>query len=312
MSFLKRQFPHLEALFDNAADRGKERATNVITGAMELIPWVMMLIGGFVCTSKSPLNKNASKNKTCIQDNAEATGNSFHYVLALIAASLPFIVILENLANLLQEDKGDPTKTSDAVYVITQLSNLGYGFATCFILSATDHGSAAARKRLLFFAIKVPAPVAQLGNDLPDSQTWLQRVVGSMQVAPWSVEKFLDPNYDMGCETLEPPAKHQKIGSSNEDDHMSIFKCFGHDWPPALSDVAAMIDLKGLVRREAELTILLNAAFPPGPTVLYEFIDVNNGLKRLLKYEAGKSSHRTCTAHGGRRCQQSHPRQRLS
>ena len=56
-------------------------------------------------STSTGLNKKASKNVNCVQEGAEDTGVSWARLAAHIAFFLPFLIILENLADLLEKHR---------------------------------------------------------------------------------------------------------------------------------------------------------------------------------------------------------------
>jgi site-specific DNA-cytosine methylase len=87
------------------------------------VPPTSLLFYGFTCLSRSPANNNRSKNKGCVQNGTEKTGEAFAHVQALVSATWPEACIGENLKELLEEG---PDSISDASYIKDWFNQHGY------------------------------------------------------------------------------------------------------------------------------------------------------------------------------------------
>ena len=245
-----------------------------------LIKHSNIMLAGFTCKARSPLNRNASKNRGCVQKESESTGESFKSVRSFLAQHLPDAVALENVTGLLA-DVPDSGKT-DAEYICETLRGIGYGTVVMAVLEASEFGSPAARKRVWW--------IACLGEDNGRSaiirRMLSSTVLGKGSAEPWC--KFLLPvEY---CELLEksPPEEKPKHAECDfKTEHMEGYDSVGLPWP---LDRTTVQFCEHLGQRELELAFFCNYVWPYdsstglGP----DFIDVNFSFKRVLS--KGKDS----------------------
>ena len=104
LEFLRKQFPGLQALVNDNNLLLQLKAHCHIHEKEVIIPSAVLFTAGFVCTSRTPNNKNRSEFKGCLQTGKNCpTQSSYTTILAIIALMLPIVVILENVKELLEE-----------------------------------------------------------------------------------------------------------------------------------------------------------------------------------------------------------------
>eukprot|EP00959_Pyramimonas_sp_CCMP1952_P349853 7330321-Pyramimonas_sp.AAC.1 len=67
----------------------RPKACNVINGKWMFVPAVDIAIFGFVCTDRSPLNKNRGKFQNSLQAQVGVTWQTFKYVLDFLQSAKP-------------------------------------------------------------------------------------------------------------------------------------------------------------------------------------------------------------------------------
>lgn len=142
-------------LFRDMAELQSTKAFCMRTRTRELVPFVDIFLGGFVCTSRSPLNKNRGTLMHCVQRQLGKTGASFSLVEKYVAANKPTMCVLENVPGLMQRQAhGD---VSDAQYIRDRFESMGYQ-VSMHLYDAATHGSIAPRERLWIIAILGEGP----------------------------------------------------------------------------------------------------------------------------------------------------------
>ena len=111
-----------------------------MSGSQQAVPWVALLICGFVCRTVSRLNR--LRSTTSIADEAGETGETFAKVLDFLRVHKPFSFICENVTGLAEVDL-----CSD------MLATFGYAVKT-FILNGLEYGFPASRSRVYFVGIR--------------------------------------------------------------------------------------------------------------------------------------------------------------
>ena len=140
IAFLKSQFG-MPLLFKDFRQAGASNvALDDVTNMVQVVPWAHILLAGFPCQQKSPLNKNAgsAENRQCIQRGEGRTGEGFLACLDYIKAHRPRIIILENVPQVVNHGEGERIANS--------LTNLGY-IVHHMQVEAGDYGSAVPRNR---------------------------------------------------------------------------------------------------------------------------------------------------------------------
>jgi site-specific DNA-cytosine methylase len=117
------------------------------TGASCAIPETHVLVGGFPCVQKSPLNPSASSHRACIQQGVGPTGAGFARVVSFAVHHNVPIVILENV----KIDVGDDD--SETRHMKREFNSKGYAFHMVRF-DAQNYGSAVTRDRTYFVAWK--------------------------------------------------------------------------------------------------------------------------------------------------------------
>ena len=119
------------------------------------IPWVFLLVAGFVCADKCKMSKNYADSKTSLQDGGGIglTAESFQDLYNYICLAPPSILILENLKDLLTPTL-DTKDLSVAAYIIRKLMLIGFSIVSYFVSKAEQVGSACVRWRIFFIAIR--------------------------------------------------------------------------------------------------------------------------------------------------------------
>ena len=77
-----------------------------------VLPQVHLLVAGFVCAARSPLNDQSRKHVGCCQKGEQDTGESWSYLINHIAAFKPESLLIEHVKELMI--KGPQDCMSDA------------------------------------------------------------------------------------------------------------------------------------------------------------------------------------------------------
>ena len=112
-----------EFLSADAADLTKPTAVNARTGLKDIVPFVFMLIAGFMCCDKTPANPNAKKMKTSMQSGEGQTSSTFEMILSYIGLAQPVLLILENVKEMLTFDH-DISGTNDAQWAMLEIDGI--------------------------------------------------------------------------------------------------------------------------------------------------------------------------------------------
>ena len=270
--------PGLSYLFADVRELGKTRAYNLVTKSTCVVPFVCILIAGFVCTSRSKLNKNSKHNTTCVEDGTGNTGITFEALFAYIALALPKMVILENVMEILNECE----------YIITKLKSIGYAAVVHVHASPTDYGSMATRNRKYFVAWRVPTE-----SSLPHK---FGQYIEEMKVPSFPAERFLLDDAVLQADEIANAAnapihgspKRQKIGDQGKyfkykEEHIDYYNGRELVWPPMVDVEMPYLRQKSLTRRQVESIFYLHMVFMKfgQELVVPEFVDANMSLKWL-------------------------------
>lgn len=287
--FIKTQHPEVPMMIATLADLAGDMALNLLSNEEELIPWVMLFVCGFPCTSRTPLSSQAKLHKHCCQSESGATGSGLAQIKDYIRKNMPLIVILENIPALLETD-GDGTM-SDAVFIVKQFSELGYA-STYFRFDCEEWGSIARRDRLYFVFLLNHSSIAPHG-DVDFSVA--RDLLNSMKIGPMEPDSFLSLDCSKDMATLQSigmppngdshPKKKPKSDCAYKDEHFQVFQMFGIEWPP--SKFPAHINTASLSPRQAECVLAIDKHFDPSGA-LVEFVDVNPTISRILGLSSNK------------------------
>jgi site-specific DNA-cytosine methylase len=152
--YIRRQHPSCPLLFRKFEDLSQSRAFDMISGSLQIIPYVALFSAGFPCVTRSPLNNKARKDGTqqnCVQQNVGKTGNGWVAVEKFLRRACPKVVLLENVSQLMRKGPGD--EMSDADYIMQALRHIGYT-ANLRIMEADEFGSVASRRRIYIVGTK--------------------------------------------------------------------------------------------------------------------------------------------------------------
>lgn len=188
-------------LFTDTALLSQPKSFCVRSGSYVRIPFVDMLVGGFVCKSRSSANKSSKANLHCVRQGREATGETFEHIRSFVQSRQPLAVLLENVDKL--SEGGD---VSDAAFIIETLSELGYG-ARYFRLEAQDFGAPCRRTRLFFIALHAH------GADMSEVVAKLDFIQSFLEVWLW---------------IIPPPALHRRTGIRPQSMHPQSHEITGH------------------------------------------------------------------------------------
>lgn len=78
----------------------QDLASDAMTGTMQPVPSVHVLLGGFSCTSVSNLNRRASSSRSCCAATEGSTGETFEGTRRYLIQHKPRFIILENVTAL--------------------------------------------------------------------------------------------------------------------------------------------------------------------------------------------------------------------
>jgi site-specific DNA-cytosine methylase len=147
LEFLAVEFPDVPIRFTDAMSISQEKSKNVVSGKYTRIPCGDILMGGFVCKSRSKANLHSSSNKHCVRECREETGLTFSYVTSYIdSGRRPRLIILENVNDL--AEGGDE---SDAMFIIKEFEKRQY-CAHYHMVDAQPFGSFPRKVRMYFTA----------------------------------------------------------------------------------------------------------------------------------------------------------------
>ena len=84
-------------LFDNASGLIKPMLPNILNGnSRTVVPFPWMVLGGFVCSDKTPMSANSSKMKRSMQDGVGQTSETFEHLIGFIALALQLQIKYDN------------------------------------------------------------------------------------------------------------------------------------------------------------------------------------------------------------------------
>jgi site-specific DNA-cytosine methylase len=149
--FLFKEYPDLQLCFVNMADISDTTAFDAISKTQQIVPYVDLWSGGFVCKTKSNFNNSSRgtnpkgpRAKACVQQKAGATGETWAYTSKYIATALPPIVLLENLKELKNKSGAEH---SDLDFIEKELGQHGY-VPSSLVIHPGEYGSRNRKTRL--------------------------------------------------------------------------------------------------------------------------------------------------------------------
>jgi site-specific DNA-cytosine methylase len=306
--FLRHTNHGCKILINNASELLSPLVKNVMGGddAKITLPWVFLLIAGFMCSDKSKASSNRSSLKAGMQEGKGKTSETFELLLAFIKKSKPYLIVMENLREIFAMD--DSAVISDGIYVCEAVAALGYSIVTWVVAKATATGSAATRIRVYFIAVWKLSLGKALCNDehevylaKDNIKTFINTFHGAFQSCPANPIDFLLPDnvLDGECESDgEPSAKAARKDPDSAkflEEHMDIFRAYGMTWPPALLDEVdgATITYTNMSRRVREVVYFLHKLHGPLSKANHkagtvQFIDANLSLKWIMSWSAEK------------------------
>jgi len=175
------------------------------------------------------MSGNRSQYKNCVQRCEGETGKTFHHIARFIVRTRPRLASLENVPGLL-EKTDEPGSLSDVEYIERYFEDNGFA-VFCFRLYAEDHGSLAARDRLLFMIVNkdsiviLPGPLLSFANE----------VIAHMKtdVEPFSTFALSTKARAYWCDMVPHPGKNKRPKESDGwvDRHMEVFHKYQVPWP---------------------------------------------------------------------------------
>jgi len=247
------------ALFVSASHLLQSKAYDKITGKYIVIPHADVLVGGFVCTSRSKANQNSSENKGCLQRGEGKTGETYKIFRDIALKVGPDLVVSENLVELFQS--ADGIEMNDGDFVIKDFTEADYGTAA-FITNAGDYGSLATRIRSYFASIQGEA------QDGARHQL-MRKLLTQMKTSQTMAEDILmteEQNAQSQFETIEKQKK-QKLDPEYAEVHLEYFAAEKYLWPvePGHIDDVANIDAfhAAATQRQFEVVMYCHKRFPP-------------------------------------------------
>lgn len=124
-AWIKDNFPDLKILFGDVNELKDGIARNHITNELVSVPYVDIVIAGFVCKSVSTENNARQKFADCINEACGKTGETFDGVMGYVKRYAPSIVICENVLGLVKRNKG---KEPVIHHVKASFMKAGYAF----------------------------------------------------------------------------------------------------------------------------------------------------------------------------------------
>ena len=290
--FMMEQFSEdeLPMIFPDITGLTDLRALNVRTGRMTLIPWGNGFTCGFSCLSKTKLNKNAAKNKFCIQQGSttETTAITYRGARNFIVKSRPDFSFLENLIALEEEDP-DGINTSDEEFIVKDIESKGFAMLI-ENMEAGEYASWAGRMRKIFLILN--------GNTRKNRATLAQahKFIEAMRTEDaWDANAIL-----LDAMSLPTPDRSSSTSSSGDgpspkvpralwrDEHREIFRCAGLPWPPPLQSAPGLrYDGMQSDGRMQECAYFYHTFFPVTEPCFgqWQSVDVNMSMPRTLNVE---------------------------
>ena len=280
---------HVPMILESLSLLSSDKAKNLVSGEIELVPYVMLFACGFPCTSRTSMSVNAKLNKHCCQKGTEATGSGFVDITKYLAKCQPLIVVLENIPALLE---AGPEETSDAEHIVKEMEKLGYT-TTYFRFDCEEFGSVARRDRLYFVGFH---------SSTKGDFSWgpSREMMSSMKICRLGVESFIclsaetnDTNLQLVPvvgNSAQPAKKKCKGDCAYKDEHLAVYGLFGMTWPPSPRRLPGYLNTDTLTPRQVELALLVDKAWPHHEKDGVQFIDSNLTLSRMLSLSPDKTA----------------------
>ena len=116
-AWIRKNFPQLRSLYASAHEVSTGRATNVLSGEVEVVGAIDVLIAGFSCKDVS------AENAARTFDPESRSGSTFRYLVDLVTLIKPMLVIWENVLGLRCRVKGQPAPIH---HVVSSFVRIGY------------------------------------------------------------------------------------------------------------------------------------------------------------------------------------------
>ena len=210
--------------FKDVQELSRSSCIDLKTGKETLVPWVALLLYGFICTSRSGNNCHAKANKGCVQKGESKTGESFHDVEKVITTKRPKLAIGENLTKLTEETPNMQCQ-SDADYICKWYRAQQY-WCEAVQLEAREKGSQASRLRLYFLSIS--EEVFSVSR-----RSYVQMLLVGMNLPPFAMEGFLLSDAEIAemSETATATKRQKCQDGSYADDHSFLYELAKMPWP---------------------------------------------------------------------------------
>ena len=278
-----------DLLFEKSSDLRSPTAFDLKSNSTTVVPWACILAAGFPCSSRTSLSVHSSANKGCVASGTGATGTVFSDIKAYVLANRPKMIVLENIVKLLDADAG---QISDADHILAFFNENNY-WTILHRFDAAQFGSCAARERLYFVCID------RMEDKLGEKRTFFRNCMTYMQIGSLPLESFICKSPEeleeametFGMSTDTPAAKVHKQSSEWKEDHLTIFRHAGFEWPPAdlESEPVWHPSAFRLARRVQEVALFLHKLFPQSAAESetsegseLDFFDANPTLNRIL------------------------------
>lgn len=225
--WLGEQFPECEMLFVDAAHLSKPKAFNTKSQTHESVPQAEILIAGFVCKSRARCNSARSANKGCVAGGTGETGMTFGFIMDLIHAKKPALVILENVTGLEEATGTGPDEdASDATYVVGALEEAGFS-AQSLTVKAQDYSSKTNRTRLYFVGFH--------GRNQKAKFSFMTSVLAEARLGPnfFDISEFLvsDAFYKEVMQDETKAGGNNRQEPKYETEHSDVFATQSWPWP---------------------------------------------------------------------------------
>ena len=278
-----------DLLFEKSSDLRFPTAFDLKSNSTMVVPWACILVAGFPCSSRTSLSVHSSANKGCVSSGTGATGTVFSDIKAYVLANRPKMILLENIVKLMD---ADPGHTSDADHILAFFNDNNY-WTNLHRFDAAAFGSCAVRERIYFVCID------RMEDKLGEKRTFFRNCMTHMQIGSRPSESFICKSPEELQETMEtfgmsteaPAAKVHKPNSEWKEDHLTLFRHAGFEWPPAdlESDPVWHPSALSLARRVQEVALFLHKFFPESAAEsetsegsMLDFFDANPTLSRIL------------------------------
>ena len=116
-AWIRKNFPQLRSLYASAHEVSTGRATNVLSGEVETVGAIDVLIAGFSCKDVS------AENAARTFDPESRSGSTFRYLVDLVTLIKPILVIWHNVFGLRCRVKGQPAPIH---HVVSSFVRIGY------------------------------------------------------------------------------------------------------------------------------------------------------------------------------------------